>query len=158
MSGCDLSGSKELQTHSQLLLEPVEVHLDAESCGVLLENAEALMQIGVKIEAESGFTTVTAFPTLLDCSRIAATVNEAAQTLIKGGDSGGLFVLDEVVHRIACRAAIKAGDKSVADDLEQLARRVLEDKSGSLRYCPHGRPIVVRLGKRDIEKRFRRVL
>jgi DNA mismatch repair protein MutL len=151
----------ELRLHSQLLLEPLEIRLGAELCGILSENSDVLLQIGIKIRAENEAVFVTAMPALLKDSQADELLSQVADALKIGGEidgARGLCIIDEVMHRIACRAAIKAGDKSLADDIKQLAERVLSDESGDLQYCPHGRPIVVRIGKRELEKKFKRVL
>jgi DNA mismatch repair protein MutL len=150
----------ELKTHSQLLLEPVEVDADLESRTVLVENADVLEQIGVKVAEQEGALFVTALPTLIECSKVDKTMNRLAKSLMNSGVVDGAFIHDDIMHRVACRAAIKAGDKSVEDDLVQLAERTLANSSvdSSLQYCPHGRPIVVRLTKRELEKKFRRLL
>jgi DNA mismatch repair ATPase MutL len=149
----------ELKTYSQLLVEPLEVRLDNEACGVLVAEKEELERVGVEIEfCEPGVLRVTAVPTLLKCSQIESILNDVAKMLKFGGDSVSACINDEIVHRLACRAAIKAGDKSDTDDLRLLAERVLTDDTGVLQYCPHGRPIVVRISRRELEKKFKRVL
>ncbi|MCL2755313.1 MAG: hypothetical protein FWD35_06335, partial [Oscillospiraceae bacterium] len=153
------------KAHSQLLLEPVEIgeeQLGAHSIGELLENAPQLAKIGVIIErAESDKEEklfITAFPTLLRTSSAQQLLCEVAQSLAKGGNAEFCSLIDEALHRVACHAAIKAGDKSDALDIRLLAERVLNDTTGQLRHCPHGRPIVVEITKQELEKRFRRVL
>jgi DNA mismatch repair protein MutL len=70
--------------------------------------------------------------------------------------SNGISSIDGVLHSIACRAAVKAGDKSSAYDVKQLAERVINDSA--LQYCPHGRPTSVTITKHELEKKFKRVL
>jgi DNA mismatch repair protein MutL len=155
----------ELKSHSQLLLEPFEITLEETSCGLLHENSENMEIIGLKIEqGRAGEVRVLATPTILgelSQSKMEELLADIANSLSVGrsGDNlAELCVVDNILHRIACRGAIKAGDKSPYDDIEQLAKRVLEDDSGTLQYCPHGRPIVVRITKIEIEKMFKRVL
>jgi DNA mismatch repair protein MutL len=148
----------ELRGHSQLLIEPIEVAVDLE--GADSADESELERIGLKIEVVGfGLVRVTAMPTLLDVSQIEELLSEVAQKRKHGGSVtlGDLSVVDEVLHRIACRSAIKAGDKSTALDIEQLAERVLAGDS-ELRYCPHGRPITVKITKAELEKKFKRIL
>jgi len=148
----------ELKSHSQLLLEPVKIRLDIESCEALAESAEDLLQMGLRLEADGDYIRVLAMPTVLDNSALDEVLSSVSD-LLKTGKKlqiGGLSIVDKIMHKIACRSAIKAGDKSVAYDLEQLAERVLSDSR--LRYCPHGRPICVRISKNELEKKFKRIV
>ncbi|MDR0221965.1 MAG: DNA mismatch repair endonuclease MutL [Oscillospiraceae bacterium] len=150
----------ELANHSQLLIESVKVRLDAEGYSALMDASGELAEVGVEINGGDGadFTVgVAAFPALLNPGETAGIVSEIAELLKKGAnaDADRLGLFDEVLHAVACKAAIKAGDKTVPRDLEQLARRVLDD--GGPRYCPHGRPIAVTVTKRDFEKMFKRI-
>jgi len=150
---------QQLKAHSQLLIEPIAVHLDVESCGGLLGAKEELAQIGLDVEpAENGVVRVMAMPSVIDNSHIEELLLSVARLLKTGGELrfAELNITDEIMHKLACRAAIKAGDKSTACDIEQLAQKVSQDSS--LRYCPHGRPIMVRITKRDLEKMFKRII
>ena len=62
---------------------------------------------------------------------------------------------DEILHTVACKAAIKAGWDTDIKELERLVEAVL---SGEIRYCPHGRPISVAVTRRDLDKLFRRIV
>ncbi len=68
----------------------------------------------------------------------------------RGGDPR-----ETVCHTIACKAAIKAGSRSDPAELDALAARVV---SGEIRYCPHGRPVAVRLTRRELDKQFKRIV
>ena len=63
--------------------------------------------------------------------------------------------LDWIYHNIACRAAIKAGDRSDPEEMLSLIRQLYENPE--VRYCPHGRPVFVSMTKYEIEKKFGRV-
>ncbi|MCL1867117.1 MAG: DNA mismatch repair endonuclease MutL [Oscillospiraceae bacterium] len=156
---------QELRSDSQLLIEPLEMHLDSESAGWIIEASAELSQIGLKVESgdlgvlqESGKIRVTAIPTLLDVSQVEELLCEVSETL-KSGKSvklGNLEIVDEILHRVACRSAVKAGDKSTTLDIRELAQRVLLDSR--VRFCPHGRPIVVKITKNELEKKFKRII
>ena len=153
----------ELKAHSQLLLESLQIELDIESCTRLIESAAALSQIGLSIEQGSSqqSVVVTGFPSLIDPSKAEELLVDIAETICGGGnvELESLEIIDELMHRAACRSAIKAGDKSPVSDMEELANLILTaDGEQSLQYCPHGRPIMVRIPKRDFEKKFKRVL
>jgi DNA mismatch repair protein MutL len=134
---------------SQLLLEPVEVRLEPEVCSRLIESQSDLEQVGLRIEAgEPGRIRVLAMPTILTGGQV--------EEVLSSVEFGSVSAIDEVFHRIACRSAIKAGDKSVEHDLKQLAQRVFSDTE--LQFCPHGRPISVKITKNELEKKFKRIL
>ena len=82
----------------------------------------------------------------------AATLEELAQKLrLHSADRAALR--DEVLHTVACKSAIKAGMTSDPAELRALAAQV---QSGAVRYCPHGRPVAVKLSEYEIEKMFKR--
>ena len=65
-------------------------------------------------------------------------------------------ILDDMYHTFACKAAIKANDENSPAELSEIVRRVLEDDN--IRYCPHGRPVVFKLTKYELDKQFRRIV
>ena len=66
----------------------------------------------------------------------------------------GDTVRDELLHTVACKAAIKAGWRTDEKELLALVRQVMENED--LKYCPHGRPIAISLSKKTLEKQFKR--
>ena len=60
---------------------------------------------------------------------------------------------DELLHTMACKAAIKGGWKTSPQELERVARAVMD---GQVKYCPHGRPVAIELTKKELEKQFKR--
>ena len=87
----------------------------------------------------------------MDAADTAATLEEFAQNLRSGRN------LDEkreaLLHTMACKAAIKGGWTSDPAELKILVEKV---QSGEVRYCPHGRPVVVKVTKYELEKLFKR--
>ena len=79
---------------------------------------------------------------------------EMADGLLSGKGADTQPLRDELLHTMACKAAIKAGWKTDAQELEALVRQVMSRPE--LKYCPHGRPICITLSKRQLEKQFRR--
>lgn len=145
---------RELVKHSQLLAESIFVQLDMAAYDALTQNRDTLLDAGIEVlPGENGTAEVISLPSMLAFHDVEEVVSEAADILLRGGDMGVLF--DEILHSIACRSAIKANDKSDFDDLEQLARLVWQDKA--IRFCPHGRPIITVMKKREVEKNFGRI-
>ena len=85
----------------------------------------------------------------------AAEAAEAiAADLMNGRREKATTVRDEVLHTVACKAAIKAGWVTDEKELLALAKQVMARED--LKYCPHGRPICINLNKRELEKQFKR--
>ena len=140
---------------SQLLLTPVPVQLRADAAAELLNNTELLADLGFEIE-EFGDSTVLLRQIPMDLSPEGAA--EAAETiaadLLSGRREKKDTVRDEILHTVACKAAIKAGWLSDPKELLALVKQVMARED--LKYCPHGRPICVSLSKKQLEKQFKR--
>ena len=136
----------------QTLLQPIAVEPGREDAALLLENLELLEQFGFGCEDfGDGAILVREVPADLDAADTAATLEEFAQNLRSGRS------LDEkreaLLHTMACKAAIKGGWTSDSAELKVLVEKV---QSGEVRYCPHGRPVVVKVTKYELEKLFKR--
>ena len=81
-------------------------------------------------------------------------VEAMASDLMNGKREKNTNVRDEILHTVACKAAIKAGWKTSDLELETLVKQVMDDDE--LKYCPHGRPICITLSKKQLEKQFKR--
>ena len=140
---------------SQLLLTPVPVQLRADAAAELLNNTELLTELGFEIE-EFGDSTVLLRQIPMDLSPEGAA--EAAETiaadLLSGRREKKDTVRDEILHTVACKAAIKAGWLNDPKELLALVKQVMARED--LKYCPHGRPICVTLSKKQLEKQFKR--
>ena len=140
---------------SQALLTPVPVRLSPSSCAELLSNRELLDELGFEIE-EFGENTVLLRQIPMDLSpeNAAESIEALASDLLSGRRESKDTIRDELLHTVACKAAIKAGWKN--DDAELLAvvKQVMSRED--LKYCPHGRPICVSLSKKQLEKQFKR--
>ena len=139
----------------QQLLSPIPVHLNPTAAAELLANKDMLEELGFEIE-EFGENTVLLRQIPMDLSPddAAQAVESLSADLLNGRREHKDTVRDELLHTVACKAAIKAG--WVSDDKELLAivREVM--KRDDLKYCPHGRPICVSLSKKQLEKQFKR--
>ena len=131
---------------SQLLLTPVPVRLspdaDAEQLGFEIDefggNAVLLRQIPMDLSPEDA----------------AGAAESLAADLLSGRRERKDTVRDELLHTVACKAAIKAGWTSDDRELLALVKQVMARED--LKYCPHGRPICVTLSKKQLEKQFKR--
>ena len=139
---------------SQLLLTPQVLHLAPEECGVLLEQMGLLEQFGFAVESFGGDEVlVREAPNDLSADQIEPALEEIASKLLLTGTADPAAVRDEVLHTMACKAAIKGGWKNDRAELEVVARAVM---SGQVKYCPHGRPVAIELSRKQLEKQFKR--
>lgn len=140
---------------AQMLLEPVTVTLRKTEHTVLLENADLLERAGILVE-DFGMNSIIirSVPMNLDSQGVCEIVEEVADRLLKNPNRVSTEKQEWIYHSIACRAAVKAGDKSDKAELMALCERIVKDDS--IRYCPHGRPVAVWLSKYELEKQFGR--
>ena len=140
---------------SQMLLMPIPVRLSPEAAGELLANKALLDELGFEID-EFGENTIVARQIPMDLSpdHTAETLEELASDLLNGRREKASTVRDEVLHTVACKAAIKAGWKNDEAELLAVAKEVMN--RDDLKHCPHGRPICITLSKKQLEKQFKR--
>ena len=140
---------------SQALLSPIPVRLSPAATAELLSNRSLLEELGFEID-EFGDNTVLLRQIPMDLSvEAAAEAAEAmAADLLSGRKERKDTVRDEILHTVACKAAIKAGWKNAEAELLALVQQVMADEN--LKYCPHGRPICISLSKKQLEKQFKR--
>ncbi len=140
---------------SQSLLAPVPVRLSAAACAELLSNRDMLEELGFEID-EFGENTVLLrqIPMDLTPDLAAESLDTIAADLMNGRRGNKDTVRDEVLHTVACKAAIKAGWRNDEAELLAVAKAVMARED--LKYCPHGRPICITLSKKQLEKQFKR--
>ena len=140
---------------SQALLTPVPCRFSPDEVAALLTNTALLEQLGFEIE-EFGDNTVLVRQVPMDLSAEDASdaLTALAADLLNGRRENKDTVRDELLHTVACKAAIKAGWHSDEKELLTLAKTVMERED--LKYCPHGRPICVNLSKKQLERQFKR--
>ncbi len=140
---------------SQLLLTPLSVRLMPDAAGELLAHTGLLAELGFELE-EFGENTVLLRQIPMDLAPEDApdVVETLAADLLAGRRDGKDTVRDELLHTVACKAAIKAGWHNDEQELLAVCREVMGRED--LKYCPHGRPICISLSKKQLEKQFRR--
>ena len=136
----------------QMLLRPVAAELGREDAALLLEHLDTLESLGFSCEDFGGDTVlVRQIPADLDPSDVTATLEELAQTLRSGRSPEEKR--QALLHTMACKASIKGGWTSDPAELRVLVEKV---QRREVKYCPHGRPVAVKLTKYQIEKMFGR--
>lgn len=142
---------------SQMLLEPAAIDLAAEEKQALLDNIPLLENAGLEIAGFGGNTVVLrAVPADVEPQNAESLLVEIANKLLKGGHDALNEHTEWVLHSISCRAAIKAGDKSSPQELLALAEKILSGEVPP--FCPHGRPCVLKLTRKELEKQFGRIV
>ncbi|MBE6910499.1 MAG: DNA mismatch repair endonuclease MutL [Ruminococcaceae bacterium] len=140
---------------SQTLLTPLVAQLGAAEHAAVCAEADALRACGFECEDfGGGAVLLRCVPADIDVSDAVGTLEELAAALADGKSADHAGARDALLATLACKAAIKGGWKSDERELRALVDRV---QSGEIEYCPHGRPVKVRLTQREIEKMFKRV-
>ena len=147
-----LSGPLERQP----LLVPEPVDLLADEAAALIDQRDTLAKIGIDIEPFGGETVLlTGLPALLaKQNREKLLQSLAAQLTSPGGTAERRDLLDELLHMIACKAAIKAGDVLAAEEIQDLISQ--RSESTTSHHCPHGRPTTLVLTREDLDRQFLR--
>ena len=140
---------------SQLLLTPILFTPEREEGTTLLENREALAQLGFAVsDYGDGTLAVNEIPSDIPRQEAEATLNTLASQLMAGKRLEPSGLRDELLHTIACKAAIKGGQHNGAIELENLVHQVLSRPE--LQCCPHGRPICITMTASRLERQFKR--
>lgn len=138
----------------QMLLSPVTVTLSREEHEFALEHKEALGRLGFEADDFGGSTVaVRSIPALMADASPRDLFLDALSGLMDRHT--GVTAVDEILHRMACRSAVKGGDHNTRAELEELVKTIVEDEN--VRFCPHGRPVLLRFTKRELEKLFGRI-
>ena len=149
-----LKASQE-KISAQMLLSPVSVRLTPAAAGELLASKDMLEELGFEVE-EFGDSTllIRQIPMDLRPEDAPDALEQLAADLLNGRRGTKDTVRDELLHTVACKAAIKAGWHSDEKELLVIAEAVMARED--LKYCPHGRPICVSLSRKQLEKQFKR--
>ena len=138
----------------QALLEPVVFTPPAEEGAALLAQLPLLGRFGFEAEDfGGGALIVRAAPSDVAAGEIPDVLSELAGRLLTGGSADPGAARDALLHTMACKAAIKGGQKNSPAELLKVAQAVM---SGAVKYCPHGRPVAIELTRQQLEKRFGR--
>ena len=147
--------SRDWRPMSQMLMTPVVFKPAPEEQAVLLERVELLAEFGFEVEDfGGGALIVRQVPHDIDPEQTeSALVDLAGRLQTTGGRVDPSAARDALLHTMACKAAIKGGQKNGPAELEKVARAVM---SGEVKYCPHGRPVAIELTRAALEKQFKR--
>lgn len=142
--------------NSQVLLTPVIVHLSKDEYSVVCDNIALYSKCGFLVEDfGNSSVAVRECPSMLDNEDIEDLIVETAGKLLDGKTDITPEQMDWIFHSTSCRAAVKAGDYTSEYEQELFVKKLLS--MPDIRYCPHGRPVMIKMSKYDIEKQFGRV-
>ena len=146
---------KQVDIPTQMLLQPVVVDLSGEEYAAIMDGMQQIQAIGFSMEPFGQHSVaVREAPAYIDAGDLPMTVSEMAQKLMDRRTPVP-DRLDDLIHTVSCKAAIKGGWKTSMQELQSLCDRVLSDPE--VTCCPHGRPVTVRLTKYELDKMFKRV-
>jgi len=136
----------------QTLLQPIAAELGKEDAALLLENTALLESFGFACEDFGDHTVlVREVPADMNAEDTVSTLEEFAEKLRIGRSPAERR--EAMLHTMACKAAIKGGWTSGTNELRAIVDKV---QSGEVRFCPHGRPVAVKMTKYELEKMFKR--
>lgn len=142
--------------YQQLLMQKTETLLPMDEFALMQEQTKQLANMGFSFDfSNPPFLRTTAVPTFLQSLNIDEIVTEIAHNFALGKINPQTAYLDDLLHTMACKAAIKAHDKNDLAELQELAQIVYADEQ--VRHCPHGRPVMFVIKKHELEKQFKRV-
>ncbi len=148
---------EQQESFQQMLLVPVTVSLSPDEYNAVLENTELLYKTGYEVsDFGDRCIKVSTCPTELVNEDISAIITEIASYLSTNAKTVIPEKLDWIYHSMACRAAIKAGNTTTDIEIEKFVKDLLSREN--IRYCPHGRPVMVEISKRELEKQFKRIV
>ena len=150
----DRMKAADYQPMSQTLLTPVVFTPAPEEGAALLENLPLLSRFGFVCEDfGGGALVVRALPDYLEPGQAEDLLTQLASQLLAGAGADPQAARDTLLHTMACKAAVKGGQKNSPQELLVVAREVM---AGRVKYCPHGRPVAVTLTRGQLEREFKR--
>ncbi len=144
------------QLESQQLLVPEPLDLTPAEAAAALDSRELLSKIGINVEPFGGDTVLmTSYPAMLANLRPAEMLRQVLQPLMEGGkEPSTRDLMDDLLNMIACKAAIKAGDRLSPEEITSLLEQRYHYQD--THHCPHGRPTALFFSRDQLDKMFKR--
>ena len=142
---------------SQSLLVPEPVDLSGPEAAVVLEHQELLARLGLKVEPFGGDTIlISSYPAMMSASSPAELLRSLVEILLAGGRAPERRdLLDELLHMMSCKAAIKAGDRLAPEEIDALLEQ--RHLAHDAHHCPHGRPTALVFTREELDRQFKRI-
>lgn len=148
--------SRNCRQYMQMLLTDIKVLLTADEFSAMMENTELLADMGFMFDfSENPCIIAKAVPTFVDNADVETIISEVAENLCLHIQNPQSHLLDDMLHTVACKSAIKANDKNSIEELQALAEQVYYDDR--IRHCPHGRPVMFIMTENNIAHQFKRI-
>ena len=148
--------AEKAASFSQMLLQPITVTLEKSEYDAAINNIDMFKACAFDVEDFGNSTVIVrSAPQYLDAADINDCVTEMADYIAMGKNDIFTEKMDWFYHNVACRSAIKAGNKSTPQELIDIVKKLEENPQ--IKYCPHGRPVCIVMTKNEIEKQFGRV-
>lgn len=148
--------SRNCRQYMQMLLTDIKVLLTADEFSAMMENTELLADMGFMFDfSENPCIIAKAVPTFVDNTDVETIISEVAENLCLHVQNPQSHLLDDMLHTVACKSAIKANDKNSIEELQALAEQVYYDDR--IRHCPHGRPVMFIMTENNIAHQFKRI-
>lgn len=142
---------------SQMFLVPVEVLLSYEEYDAVMNHLDIMTELGFSVESGTAPNIlVKGVPVCLDSADTQDIISEVSENILKMKQNPQSDCFDDLYHSIACKSAIKANDKNDIRELKALVNKIYGNER--IKYCPHGRPVMIKLTKKELEKQFKRIV
>jgi DNA mismatch repair protein MutL len=141
---------------TQRFLVPEPVMLTPEEAAAVLESKELLAELGIEIESFGDDTiSVNTYPAMLSRFAPAEMLRQIADQLLEGGKKPDRRdLVDEILHMMSCKAAVKAGDRLSPEEVDSLLLQ--RDLCQDAHHCPHGRPTALVFTREELDRKFQR--
>ena len=147
--------SRNCRQYTQILITEIRILFTSEEAGIMEENNELLSDMGFIFDfSERPYIKVKAVPTFITDTDIEGVISEIAENLKLHVHNPQTHMLDDILHTVACRSAIKANHKTSLMEMQSLAEQVYYNEN--IRHCPHGRPVMFTMSESSIAHQFRR--
>ncbi len=147
---------QETEINSQLLLESTAVQLSSDEYNAVQQNIDIINKCGFYVEDFGNMSVlVRAVPAMLGDVNIEDMILEIAEKLLENKTDIEPDKMNWIFHSMACRSAVKAGDHMSAEEKEIFIKKLFS--MPNIRYCPHGRPVMIKISKNELEKQFGRI-
>ena len=140
---------------TQRLLAPEVVNLTPQEAAAALDQQDLLAELGLVVEPFGGDSVaITAYPAVLSKTDLAELLRQVIEHLLEGGQPQRRNLLEDLMSMMACKAAVKAGDRLSAEEVQALLRH--RDLCQDSHHCPHGRPTALFFSQAELDRRFKR--
>ena len=149
--------SENCRQYMQMLISEYKILLSDEQFSEMETNSGSLLNMGFMFDySQKPYIILKGVPDFLKELDMEEIIPEIAENFVLCKHNPETHAIDDILHTMACKSAIKANDKNDISELQKLAEIVYN--SENIRHCPHGRPVMFTMTKNNIERQFKRKL